>query len=216
MLMDQSWTADGHLLHHVLNVLWEFQPCPLISGPAQLGAGRSTGEFGSQTVEEPPRDTTYLRAPQTHGRVKSAHWALGSCQCEGHGDLLSPFNKSVIWSSKCLILLCFLVRLTHKHERRQFWNAQMKLAFFFQSIIMIFVTIQKRVTSGCILVQNPSAPTDDQEMAADYTSQNVLNSFLSPCQKQSANITPLATWWVASKCIMCVKRTDIHKKKRRR
>lgn len=58
---------------------------------------------------------------------------------------------------------------------------------------MIFVTIQKRVTSGCILVQNLSAPTDDQEMAADYTSQNVLNSFLSPCQKQSANITPLAT-----------------------
>lgn len=97
-----------------------------ISGMAQPDAGSSEGRGGisgvwRQTTEE------LLKNRQ----VKSAHWALGSCQWEGHRDQL---KKSVSWSSKTLILMFFLVQAALsgscqfvyfiKYEKHTTWESE--------------------------------------------------------------------------------------------
>ncbi len=108
MLMDQSRIAGKHPLHHVLSVLWEFQPSHLISGMAQPGAGSSEGTEGITRVwAKALRNNRGAPQTKTVSRVLIGRLV----RVNGRDTGTNSVKKSVTWSSKTLILMFFLVQV---------------------------------------------------------------------------------------------------------
>lgn len=103
MLMDQSWTAGKHPLHHVLNALWEFQARRLIFRLDTAWCNEEQGEFGPNH-EEQLRGTT---APQTHTCQESSLGVRVNVR-DNVGTNLVPGMRGSYVSSKTSILMFFL------------------------------------------------------------------------------------------------------------